>query len=170
MFRSATLAAALFVGMISTPAVAQQAAATVEKTKHGAWAIRCLETDANVCAMTQIGNNAEGEPLLRAEFHKAQKPQTSEGRTVVGRMVITAPIGVLLPAGVTLSIDGRKTGAAGYQLCNPAQCIVAELISTEFIAELKKGSNIKMTVRGVDGKESSATLSLSGFTKAFNSL
>lgn len=158
------------MGLFSAPAVAQQQATTIEKTKHGSWTIRCLEADPSVCAMTQVGNNDRNEPLLRAEFHKTPERTTDDGRKIVGRMVITTPIGVLLPAGVTLSIDGRQTGAAGYQLCNPTQCIVAELVSGKFITELKKGTNVKMTVRSPDGKESAATLSLSGFTKAFNSL
>ena len=170
LFRLATLAAAVVIGVISSPATAQQSAATTEKAKHGAWSIRCLQSDATVCAMTQIGNNASGEPLLRAEFHKSPTPQQVEGRTILGRMVITVPIGVLLPAGVQLSIDGRAVGAAGYQVCNPQQCVVAELVSDEFVGQLKKGSNVTMTIRGVDGKEASATLSLTGYTKAFNSL
>lgn len=158
------------MGLFSAPAIAQQQAKTVEKATHGSWSIRCLESNQALCAMTQIGNSAQGEKLVSVEFQKFPTPQTAEGRSFIGQMVITAPIGVLLPAGVGVTIDGRQEGVAIYKVCYPQQCIVVEPVSEEFVNKMKRGSNVTMTLRNAAGKEAKANLSLSGFTKAFNSL
>lgn len=158
------------MSMFTAPAMAQQKAQTVEKATHGSWAIRCLESNQSLCAMTQIGNSDKGDRLVSVEFQKYPAPQEANGRSFIGQMVITAPTGVLLPAGVAVAVDGRDEGVAIYKVCYPQQCIVVEPVSSEFVNKLKKGSAVTMTLRDAGGKEAKATLSLTGFTKAFNSL
>ena len=83
---------------------------------------------------------------------------------------VVAPIGVLLPAGVGISIDGRDIGRGIFQVCNPQACLVSEPVQNDFIDQMKKGNNATMRIVNASGQPTDISISLSGFTKAYNSL
>ena len=151
------------------PAVAQQAASSVRET-HGSWEIRCANDNPQACLMSQTGNNAQGQPVIQALVKKTPGLKGPQGEDVAAVVEIIAPIGVFLPAGVGIKIDGREVGRGAYRVCNPQACLVAEPVANDFIDQLKKGSNAVMTITASNGESADIAISLSGFTKAFNSL
>ncbi|MEL7462773.1 MAG: invasion associated locus B family protein [Pseudomonadota bacterium] len=154
---------------VSTPAVAQEPASTVRET-HGSWDIRCANDNPQACLMAQTGNNAQGQPVIQALVRKTPGLKGPQGEDVAAVVEIIAPIGVFLPAGVQIKIDGREVGRGAYRVCNPQACLVAEPVAADFIDQLKRGSNAVMTIAASNGESADITISLSGFTKAFNSL
>lgn len=150
--------------------MAQQPAQTEEKAVHGAWSVRCVTGNQDVCFITQQGKNDKGEPVLLVRIQKTPGLKSNDGRDIPGVMSIAAPLGVLLPAGLVAKIDGADAGATGYRFCDASACIIEEPVSQEFIAKMKKGSNVAMTIRSLNGQPTTITMSLSGFTKAFDSV
>ena len=150
-------------------AAAQDQNSTV-KAKHGAWEIRCATQNPEACLMTQTGNNPEGQPVLQALVRKTPGLTGPQGQAVPAVFEVIAPIGVFLPAGVAIKIDGREIGRGAYRVCNPQACLVAEPVQQDFIDQLKKGSNAVMSITGANGETADIPISLSGFTKAYNGL
>lgn len=141
------------------------------KAKHGAWEIRCSNQDANACLMAQTGNNKEGQPVIQALLRKTPGLTGPNNEAIEAVMEIVTPIGVLIPAGVGVKIDGAEVGRGGFRYCSPQACIVQEPIQADFVSKLKKGSGATMTlVSATNGETAEIAISLSGFTKAYNGL
>jgi len=136
---------------------------------YGAWEVACAESGGN-CAMAQIGNDASGTPVLEMVIRKLKEPLEADGRTATAVLDVITPLGVVLTSGLSMSIDGGRSEAAPFQICTEQGCLVREPIDAELVGRLKAGGNAKVTVVAANQGDVSSTISLSGFTKAFNSL
>ena len=83
---------------------------------------------------------------------------------------IDAPLGVFLPAGVEVKIDGAEIGRAAFQVCDSRACIASEPVPADFIEKMKKGNAATMTITALNGEKAEIAISLSGFTRGFNDL
>lgn len=171
MFRktsAAILIAAL--GFMPLAASAQEGGGTTLKTTNGAWEIRCSEAQPENCVMSQVGNRADGKAVLRVALRKTPGAKGPKGEAIAAVIQIDAPLGVLLPAGVEVTIDGTPIGRAGFQVCDGRACIASEPVPADFVNKMKAGSKAVMTVLAVNGEKASIDISLNGFTKSFDSL
>ncbi|MEM7270400.1 MAG: invasion associated locus B family protein, partial [Pseudomonadota bacterium] len=135
------------------------------------WEVHCAVNDEKLCFMSQVANGQNGKPLVNVRIQKTPNLKTPKGDAVPAVIQIQAPLGVLLTAGLSLQIDSAKPGLAPYKFCTPQNCVVEEPIAPDLIDRMKKGSNAKMSViSAISGDKGEADVSLSGFTKAFNSL
>lgn len=168
--RLAAFAAGLLFAAGAAAQDQSQPGSTVKAT-HGAWEIRCDAKKPDVCIMTQVGNRADGQPVLRVAFRKTppgtKGPQNVE---IAAVLQIDAPLGVLLPAGVEVKIDGKAIGRAAFQVCDSRACIASEPVPQAFVDELKKGNAALMTIVAVNGDKAEVNISLSGFTAGYNAL
>ena len=82
----------------------------------------------------------------------------------------TVPLGVSLPPGVQLSVDGGAPVSFGYSHCSNQGCLAALALTDALIAKLKAGNNAVVTFYTGSRKPVSITVSLQGFTAGFNSL
>lgn len=139
------------------------------RATHGDWAIRCAPAQ-NVCVMQQTGKGAEGNDLLDVRIRKLDGVTAENGENVPGAIQIAAPLGVLLRAGVRVQVDGGKVRAAPFEICIAGGCVVRDVMSEEFLGQMKSGSTAKMTIVSPQAGEVSVNISLRGFTKAFGSL
>lgn len=110
--------------LAGAPALAKDApAAKAEEAKDVLWGKACdkipdakPESGKEVCAIQQfILAQPQNKQLLLAQFiyvGPRNKP----------RLILSAPLGVLLTAGVSLSIDGKKSVTSPFQVCNPNAC------------------------------------------------
>lgn len=140
------------------------------KTTNGAWSIMCSKENKQNCVMTQLGNRADGKPVLRVTFRKTPDAKTPDGKPIAAVVKIDAPLGVLLPAGVRIDIDGREIGRAQFQVCDSRACIASEPVPPQFVDQMKAGAKSVMTLTAVNGETAPVEISLNGFTKSFNDL
>lgn len=162
---------AALMALASAPASAQQGQETVLKETHGAWEVHCATSDQSKCYISQIGNGADGKPLVRVRVQKTPGLKGPEGQDIAAMIQIQTPLGVLLTAGLSLEIDGGKPGLAPYRFCTPKNCVVEEPVADQLVERMKKGATAKFSVvSALSGERASADLSLSGFTKAYNGL
>jgi invasion protein IalB len=114
-----------------------------------------------------------------------QQQQTdNEGRTVMavavgqvpGRsdlgLLIIVPLGVLLPAGVTLQIDSGAEMPLVVDRCERQGCRIEMLLEPELLTRLKSGTQAKVFFEAFDPqgerRRLGIPLSLLGFTAALD--
>jgi len=135
---------------------------------YGAWQVNCVPNAD--CAMAQIGKDSGGTPVLEMVVRKLEAPLEADGRTAIAVVDFITPLGVVLVSGLELTIDSGRGESAPFQICTEQGCLVREPVDQGLIDRFKKGNNAKVKVVAANQGEVSANLSLSGFTKAYNSL
>ena len=146
---------------------AQQGGNDELRATHGDWEIRCIK-GTDTCAMSQVGNTKEGERALLVTIQRVSGAKTEDGRPIQAAMTVQAPLGILIPYGIRIKIDGDKVIPLPLSRCIPAGCISQAPMLDEAVNKMKKGSK---AVYGIFlQQEVLVDISLSGFTKAFNNL
>ena len=82
---------------------------------------------------------------------------------------VATPPGALIQPGVQVSIDKAKPVTVAYVLCAPRECLALGEIDKEFVARLKKGRVLSINAIDPQGKLFSVDVSLTGFTKTYDS-
>lgn len=144
-------------------------AGTLKRTQHGQWDVACDQDGAN-CAMAQIGNDSTGTPVLEMVIRRLQAPLEVGERTATAVLDVITPLGVVLTEGLSIVIDDGPRESAPFQICTEQGCLVREPVDDELIKRLKLGGSASVSVIAANQGEVNATLSLSGFTKAYDSL
>lgn len=150
------------------PAAAQNAAPkeTVKAT-HGAWEVRCLE-GTNTCAMSQVGKTADGKRALLVTLQRVAGAKAQDGKPIAAAMTVQTPLGVLIPYGLRLKIDGDKVVPLPLTRCIQAGCVSQAPMLAEAVTKMKRGS--KAVFGYFLQNETLVNVSLSGFTAAYDSL
>ena len=147
------------------------AAAQPQVTQIGDWGVICDADGKSSCAMTQLGKDPQGSPAIEFVVRKVDEENAEvEGVQIAAVADIITPLGVLLEFGLRLTIDGGEERGAPFRICQQHGCLVREPLSSDVIANLKKGSTAKVTVAAEGAGPIDIEISLAGFTKAFNSL
>lgn len=160
----AAASAAAAVGFFVIPASAQQGAV---KGKYGDWQFRC-ETPAGAsaeqCALVQ-SLVAEDKPNVNmvVVFLK-----TSDGKSRLLRVI--TQLGVLLPNGLGLDIDGKEIGHAGFSRCIPTGCYAEVIMDDKLIEQFKTGKTATFIIYETPDKGVGLPLTLTGFKDGFAKL
>jgi invasion protein IalB len=85
--------------------------------------------------------------------------------------VITLPLGIFLPPGIELQIDGKgKVGRLPINTCLPSGCQAGVQLDEEFVGRMKQGNQMTVTFGNPQGKGVAAPVSLKGFTAGLASV
>lgn len=154
--------------LVATPTLAEEAmlpgGASSLSEMHGSWSVNCSLVEAKKdCAFAQTaGNPQTGNALVAVEL-AAPAGNKAEG------MLLTA-FGLRLDAGVQLGIDGQQLGRARpFLTCVQTGCLVPLDFDEVSLSAMKVGSTLDVTgVKVKDGQPVTVSLSLAGFTAAYN--
>jgi invasion protein IalB len=153
----ATLIAASTALVLCTNASA--AAETGQKFK--AWEVKCEKSEQGeqVCHIFQeVSEPNNKQKLLHvAVGYLPEKP----GKPVA---FVTVPLGVLLPAGISLQIDAGDPVRIPLEVCLPTGCRSGFALNDKLLASFKNGVTAKFTFYDMARQEAVANVSLSGFT------
>ena len=90
---------------------------------------------------------------------------------VKGHMIsLRAPIGVFLPTGIAMEIDGKPVARAPFTRCNPVFCESTNQARKETLARLKKGKKAKFIVYAAPGVGLPVEMELKGFSAAIKKM
>nr|WP_246715331.1 invasion associated locus B family protein [Aestuariivirga litoralis] len=115
---------------------------------HNGWIVQCGDVPAQkdqppqkACGMTRTGNNTDEQKIGLTLIVKRQKDQTGKASTT---MDAWAPIGVYLPTGVAMEIDGTALeGRLAFTRCLPqGVCIAFGEASEATLKKFAKGKQI----------------------------
>jgi invasion protein IalB len=153
-------------------AQAQQQAPEVVAT-HGAWKIQCEMAPAKPggepekqCGMVQTTRSEKSDKVgLTLVMVRAKQ----NGKDVT-MMRIMAPIGVFLPTGIALEVDGGAIGRVPFTRCLPQVCIAFAEAQGPTLDKMRKGTNANFIIYEAPGVGVPMTISLSGFSAAYSAL
>lgn len=160
-------ALASLAAVSAPPAFAQDAG----NGQPQAWVKQCAtekDTDKKVCIMSQI------TALSREVIPSISIRQTGDKKYVAAMLV---PIGVLLPPGVTIAVDGDKKATAQFLSCDipgpefqypVASCAAQVEVDDAFIGALRKGNELELVVVDKRNQARPIPLTLSGFAKVYD--
>ena len=144
---------------------------------HGAWKIQCETGKAAGATEGQTENQRQCGMVQGAQSEKNPKAgltlvivKAKQGDKTVTMMRVMAPIGVFLPTGVALEIDGAAVGRVPFTRCMPQVCIAFAEASPETLVKLKKGTAANFIVYEAPGIGLPMKMSLDGFSAALDAL
>lgn len=158
----------------AAPAGQAGPAPTVIET-HGDWKVQCETTSAAAAAENQPPKQCGMVQTARSEKNpKVQLTlvlvKAKQGDKQVTMMRVMAPIGVFLPTGVALEIDGAAVGRVPFTRCLPQICIAFAEASKETLEKMRKGGGANFIIYEAPGLGLPMKISLSGFSAAFAAL
>lgn len=156
MIAVAALCAASLL-FIPLPATAQEGSV---KATHGAWQLNCGKPPGakdEKCALVQsVTAEDKANVGLTVMFLK-----TVDGDRRLLRIV--APLGVLLPAGLGLKIDGADVGQAPFIKCGRIGCVSEVVANDELIAKMAAGKTAIFIIFQTPEAGIGIPVSLNGF-------
>ncbi|RCS23381.1 invasion associated locus B family protein [Phyllobacterium salinisoli] len=168
--------ASLVATMAPAPAFAQQnqqqQATTPQqkgtmRSQHGAWSILC-DTPAGAkteqCALIQNVVAADRPELgLSVVVLK-----TADNKARILRVL--APLGVLLPNGLGLNVDGKDIGRAYFVRCFEDGCYAEVILEDQLIQTLRTGKSATFIVFQTPEEGIGIPVELNGFGEGFDKL
>lgn len=144
---------------------AQQSGAV--RSTHGAWSILCdtpAGASAEQCAMMQ-NVVAEDRPEMGLSVVVLR---TADGKAEILRVL--APLGVLLPNGLGLNVDGKDIGRAYFVRCFQDGCYAEVILEDQLVNTLKTGKSATFIVFQTPEEGIGIPVDLNGFAAGFDAL
>ena len=138
------------------------------KETHGDWDLACVKTEAETdpCSLLQILTDPNGNPMAEVSLFRIDQPG---GQAVAGATIIV-PLETLLPAALTISVDGAPGKRYNYSFCNPLGCIAQIGLTQADIDTFKAGGEATLSLRPAPAPDQlvEMKMSLKGFTAGYN--
>ena len=149
---------------LSGPAAAQQG--TVRST-HGSWSIICDTPGGAATEQCALMQNvvAEDRPEVGLSVVVLR---TADNRAEILRVL--APLGVLLPNGLGLNVDGKDIGRAYFVRCFQDGCYAEVILEKPLIDTLKTGKAATFIVFQTPEEGIGIPVDLAGFSAGFDAL
>ena len=169
MHRSSAVFAAIFAAAVSFSgsAMAQAQQTGTVKSTHGAWNILC-DTPAGAkteqCALVQ-NVVAEDRPEVGLSVVVLK---TADNKAKILRVL--APLGVLLPNGLGLNVDGKDIGRAYFVRCFQDGCYAEVILEDALIKSLEAGKSATFIVFQTPEEGIGIPVDLKGFGEGYNAL
>jgi invasion protein IalB len=115
--------------------------------------------DAEECHTSRKRLAATGQPL--AQFLVIERGDKK-------LLQIAVPPVALIQPGIQVKIDDAEPTGVKYVVCTPGECLALGEITADFVAKLKKGGNLTITMLNPQGKPVNFEISLVGFTAVYD--
>lgn len=138
------------------------------KETHGDWDLACVKTEAETdpCSLLQILTDPNGNPMAEVSLFRIDQPG---GQAVAGATIIV-PLETLLPAALTISVDGAPGKRYNYSFCNPLGCVAQIGLTQADIDTFKAGGEATLSLRPAPAPDQlvEMKMSLKGFTAGYH--
>lgn len=155
---------ALLAALVPAGAASAQG---IVRSEHGDWQMSC-DTPPGAsfeqCAIIQ-NVTAEDQPNVGLSVIVLR---TADRQARLLRVL--APLGVLLPNGLGLNIDGQDMGRVAFVRCLPNGCLAEVLLEDDLIARLSAGRTAIFVVFRTPEEGIGIPVSLDGFAEGFGAL
>lgn len=137
------------------------------RSKHGEWAIICdtpAGTTVEQCALMQ-NVVAEDRPEVGLSVVVLR---TADNKAEILRVL--APLGVLLPNGLGLNVDGKDIGRAYFVRCFQDGCYAEVILEKQLLDTFKAGTSATFIVFQTPEEGIGIPVDLTGFSDGFAAL
>ncbi len=153
-------------------APAQQPAAptgpTVVQVKSNpeqtSWTKVCGKDQAankEICYTTRDFVSDQDQPVLAVAVYDVK----GDANKIVRFLM---PLGLLLQPGIRFGVDNAQPTGGRYAICFPNGCFAEAQIKDDFINQMKKGTNLNVSVQNQGGREATFQIPLADFSKGFD--
>jgi len=139
----------------------------VLKNKYGDWEMRCDTppgASQEQCGLVQ-SIAAEDKPNVNLQIIVVK---VADGKGSILRVV--APLGVFLPRGLNLNIDGNNIGKTGFGRCLPNGCYAEVGIDDKLLAQLRNGQSAVFSIFDTPEEGIGIPVALNGFKDGYDNL
>ncbi len=162
--------AAISLAIVFTASGAAQAQRPVDGdvvAQHGDWQVVCKPpppgSKNKVCALVQSVTAEDRNNVgLTVYFQKF-----SNGTRVLR---VFAPLGILLPPGLGLKIDGKDVGNAPFLRCHTFACYAQVVVEDDLTKQLTDGKTAIFVIFQTEEAGIGIPISLNGFARGLNAL
>lgn len=159
-------AIATAAGLVFSSAALAQQPGTV-KSNHGSWSIVCDQpagAAAEQCALMQ-NVIAEDRPEVGLSVVVLK---TADRKAKILRVL--APLGVLLPNGLGLNVDGKDIGRAYFVRCFSDGCYAEVVLEEELLKTFRSGATATFIVFQSPEEGIGIPVDLKGFGEGYDAL
>ncbi len=155
--------AALLPIAMAAPAAAQGAV----RASHGDWQIRCDTPPGAAGEQCALIQNVTAEDRENVGLSVIVL-KTADKEAKILRVL--APLGVLLPFGLGLKVDGADIGRAGFVRCLPNGCIAEVILQDELLDKMRTGTLATFIIFQTPEEGIGIPISLNGFPAGYDAL
>ena len=157
----------LATSFAQTKPVNAQIAGGKVKATIGAWQISCGRppgSKVEKCAAVQ-SVTAEDRPNvgLTVIFQKSLSSNKQ-------MLLVVAPLGVLLPTGLGLIVDGKDVGRVPFLRCGKIGCFAEAVVPVDLAKKFQNGKTALFTIFQTPEEGIAIPIALNGFTKALQNI
>lgn len=153
----------LLAGLLVSPALAQG----VVKAQYGDWQMSCDTPPGASFEQCALIQNVSAEDQANVGLSVIVL-KTADQQAKLLRVL--APLGVLLPNGLGLNIDGKDIGRVAFVRCLPNGCVAEVVLDDQLIATLSSGKSAIFVVFKTPEEGIGIPVSLTGFGDGFKQL
>ena len=139
-------------------------------TSYEDWSVQCLESTESgeeKCVLFQHLKVESGQRLLTMQVSRLPSQENQQSAMA---LVITVPLGVHLPSGIQLRMDGGTPIELVYERCDQDGCYAGKVLGDSLLEAMMQGDRSQVMFNNLTGKSIAATLSLRGFGEGFRAL
>ena len=143
------------------------AAQSEDDSRYGAWSIICdvpPGASSEQCALMQ-NVVAEDRPEVGLSVVVLK---TADNKARILRVL--APLGVILPNGLGLNIDGKDLGRASFVRCVADGCYAEVILKDDLLDTMKTGSNATFIIFASPEEGIGIPVDLNGFGSGYEKL
>ncbi|SFG21763.1 Invasion protein IalB, involved in pathogenesis [Palleronia marisminoris] len=142
---------------------------TYTAAEFGDWQQRCARAaeGTDPCQLYQLLQDGNGNSVAEISIF----PLPAGQEAAAGATIVT-PLETLLPAGITLTVDGGQPRRYPFEFCAAQGCIARVGFTNAEVAQFKQGANGNMVIRpaAAPDQQIELTISLSGFTAGYEAV
>lgn len=131
------------------------------------WTARCEQAPDTSKERCFIFQNLVLKESGKRLVHMAVGYLAADGQATA---VVTMPLGISLPPGASISVDGGAPQEITIERCDNDGCVGAVALSKQLLAQLKRGREARISFHDGTRRRIAVPVSLLGFTAGFNSL
>lgn len=150
---------------------AAPAAALETGDVFGQWAVKCGDQQDEGAARAHTRCHIYQNLVQKDERRRVLRVSVGYAReTGKPVMIFALPLGVWLPPGVAVQVDGGETLQIPIQICLPGGCGATHNIGAELRSQLQTAAKMQVTVYSADQQPVTLPVSLDGYAAAFEAL
>jgi invasion protein IalB len=123
------------------------------------------EGNNEICYTTRDFVSDQGQPVMAVAVYESKGGPQGPQRVI--RFLL--PLGLMLQPGIRFAVDQGQPTPGRYALCFPNGCFAEAVgFKDDFLAQMKKGTNLNVSVQNQVAREVTFAVPLAGFGKAFD--
>jgi len=156
-----TTGASAIMAISALPSMAQQAGGAPQMPQG--WYKECGKTqDFDICNVQNQVIAQTGQMLTAVQLAEFK------GKVNRRALQVSVPVGRMLPAGVSMQIDGNKPTKLEFTTCFQDRCVADAPLTDALVSSLKKGTAVTLTSYNFQNQPNPIKISLEGFTGVYD--